>query len=90
MIKATNTAPSYYQPPRDSLPAAHGHINPVARGAVSSAHPRGMEAAELTAHRALLLNVHLGRPCFSVFLMCWSDITVMYSELISIKTSISE
>lgn len=58
MSKATNTAPSYYQPPGDSLPAApRTHINPVARGPVSSAHPRDTEAVELTSAAIKI-------PCF--------------------------
>jgi len=50
MSKATKAAPSYCQPPRDSLPAAPlTHIQPVALGPVSIAHPRDREAVEVTS-----------------------------------------
>lgn len=79
MSKATNTAPSYYQPPRDSLPAAPWtHINPVARGPISSAHPRDVEAVELTSEATKIpcLKCSPGWVLLSCFLMGWSDISV--------------
>lgn len=99
MSKATDIAPSYYQLPRDSLPAAPWtHINAVARGTrlVSPPQRHGECRASISDHKKnvflflfFFLNAHLGESCFNIFLMGWSDITVI-SMLISTKTSISE